>query len=151
MKWLASKSNQINIYENLDKLDIDSKDKDLNHLMIFDDMVVQKNQQPIVNAFIRARKQGCSCLYLTQDFFKCPPIIRKQSHYLFILKFANKREMDLVLRDYAISLNANQLRHMYHYATQDKFCPLTIDTTTINNTQKFRKGLLEYLNPADFI
>ena len=151
LKWLASKSNQINIYENLDKLDIDSKDKDLNHLVIFDDMVVQKNQQPIVNAFIRARKQGCSCLYLTQDFFKCPPIIRKQSHYLFILKFANKREMDLVLRDYAISLNANQLRHMYHYATQDKFCPLTIDTTTVNNAQKFRKGLLEYLNPADFI
>ena len=59
--------------------------------------------------------------------------------------------MDLVLRDYAIGLNADQLRHMYYYATQDKFCPLTIDTTTINNSKKFRKGLSEYLDPADFI
>ena len=65
-KWLKTLSQNIHILEDINKLNIDKDfDKDLNHLLVFDDMVLEKNQKPMNDAFIRARKKNISCLYLT--------------------------------------------------------------------------------------
>ena len=57
-------------------------------LVIFDDMVNEKNQKAISELYIRGRKikGGISLLYLTQSYFQVPKIIRVQCQYIFILK-----------------------------------------------------------------
>ena len=149
LNYLKSKSNQISIFEGLDKLKIDELDNTQNHLIIFDDMVTKKNQQPITDSFSRARKQGCSCIYISQSMFATPIFIRKNCHYLWILKLSGKRETDLVMREYSLGLSADVLRHIYEYATNKKFSPLMIDNTTPDMTHRFRKGFLEFLNIED--
>ena len=151
LDYLATKSANIHIYEDLSELKIDEKDKNKNHLIIFDDMCVKKNQDIIMNAYVRARKRGCSCLYLTQDFYRCPPLIRKQSHYIFILRVNNMRELNFIMRTYCMMLTKEQMEYIYEYATSTPYSCLTIDTTTQDIYRKFRKGIIEFINPDDFI
>ena len=150
-KWLKTISPNIHILEDINKLDIDKNfDKDLNHLLVFDDMVLEKNQKPMNDAFIRARKKNISCLYLTQDFHKVPTTIRRNCRYLFIMKLAGNRETMLVMRVYGCGLSKKQLQSMYEYATKDFGCPLLIDLEA-DLQHKYRKGLLEFLNPNEFL
>ena len=51
------------IYEDLNVLkDVDSYDKDENHLIIFDDLVLTKDQSKICEFFLRGRKHGVSLI-----------------------------------------------------------------------------------------
>ena len=150
LNYLKSKSNQISIFEGLEKLKIDDLDNEQNHLIVFDDMVTKPNQLPMLEAFSRARKQGCSLIYISQSMFATPIFIRKNCHYLWILKLSGKREIDLVMREYSLGLSADVLRRIYEYATNEKFCYLMIDNTTPDMTRRFRKGFLEFLKIEDF-
>jgi hypothetical protein len=150
-RWLKTISPNIHVLEDLSKLDIDKNfDKDLNHLLVFDDMVLEKNQKPMCDAYIRARKKNISCLYLTQDFHRVPTTIRRNCRYLFIMKLSGNRETCLVMREYGSGLSKKQLVGMYDYATRGFGCPLLIDLEAPIET-KYRRGLLEFLNPDDFL
>ena len=47
---------------------MDTFDKDLQHLVIFDDMVLEKKQKAMSEMYIRGRKRGISVCYLSQSF-----------------------------------------------------------------------------------
>jgi hypothetical protein len=66
------------------------------------------------------------------------------------MKLSGNRETMLVLREYGSNLTKKQLVSMYEYATQGFGCPLLIDLEAGLET-KYRKGLLEFLNPNDFL
>ena len=151
LQYLASKSNQIQIHENLDKLDIESKDPETNTLIIFDDQVCNKDQSKMLKAFMAGRKYGCSCIYLSQSMFATPIFLRKNAHYFWILRLCGKREIDLVMREFSLNMSKEQLRKIYEHATSNKFTPLMIDCTTVDPYKKFRKGIIEYINPDHFI
>ncbi|NBP16472.1 ATP-binding cassette domain-containing protein, partial [bacterium] len=73
-KFLRSKikEDQLQIFEGIDKVpDLESLDKELQHLVIFDDLVLDKDQSKIEQYFIRGRKiaKGVSMVYLTQSYF----------------------------------------------------------------------------------
>ena len=69
-EFLEDKSNKkVKIEEGLEKLPaMDSFDKDLQHLVIFDDMVLEKQQGIMSEMYIRGRKRGISVCYLSQSF-----------------------------------------------------------------------------------
>ena len=60
--------------ENLPPLD--GFDKKENHLIVLDDLVLDKNQKKIEEYFVRSRKVGCSCIYISQSFYAVPKMIR---------------------------------------------------------------------------
>ena len=150
-KWLGQKSDQIQIKEGLENAPrLDDFDKDENHLVIFDDLVLAKDQSRIENYYIRARKLNCSVIYLSQSYFKIPKIIRNNCSYLVLLKLSGHREVNMILSEGGLGVDKETLLDIYQYATADKFSPLLIDyEEEIHN--RYRKGLLEIIDPARFV
>jgi hypothetical protein len=141
----------ISVKEGLEHLPhLDKMDKKVNHLVCFDDLQLLKNQEPIMNYYIRARKKNCSVIYLAQNFFQVPKVIRLNCMYFVILKLSCDRDMRLILKEMSLGLTADQLLKMYAFATDTKFVPLLVDMEESQMDKKFRKGMLQYLNPADY-
>lgn len=149
-KWLESVSPRILIKEGIENIpDLDKFDKDENHLVIFDDLVLEKNQSKIENFYIRCRKLNTSVLYLSQSYFRIPKVIRTNCNYLILLKLSGDRELNLILSEGGLGLSKEKLLNMYKYATAEKFSPLFIDYDE-NPENRYRKGLLEILDPSKF-
>jgi len=150
--YLSEKSKgRIAITEGLNSIPkLDDMDKDENHLVCFDDLVLAKDQSKIVEYYIRARKLNCSVLYLSQSYFDIPPIIRKNCSYIIFMKIGGLRQVNTILRDFALGCSKEQLTGMYEYSTDEKMMPFIIDNETSNMQKKFRKGFNEYLDPNDF-
>jgi hypothetical protein len=149
-KWLELKSDSISIKEGLSNLpDLDKFDKSVNHLLCFDDLVLSKNQDSICEYYIRARKKNVSVIYLSQSYFQIPKIIRQNCNYFVILKMSGSRQINMILKEFGLSTTKEQLIKMYEYATGEKFSPLIIDCDS-NESERYRKGFLEILNPSDY-
>ena len=106
LEYLKTKipKEQLQIYEGIDELpNLDLKDNEkgfnptLQHLVIFDDLVLLKDAQSvrISEYFIRARKiaKGISLMYLTQSYFRTPKTIRLNVNYLVVKKVAALRDL----------------------------------------------------------
>ena len=144
-RFLQSKNDQINIKEGLENVpQLDKFDKDINHLVVFDDLVLAKDQRPIENYYIRARKLNCSVIYISQSYFKIPKIIRNNCSYMCLLKLSGQREVNMILSEFGLGVSKEQLLALYQYATKEKFVPLLIDMEA-EPQDRFRKGFLEVL------
>ena len=142
---------EITILEGIEKIPkLDSFDKEENHLVIFDDLVLEKHQEKIEQYYIRARKKNVSVIYLSQKYHRIPLMIRANANYTAILKIDGVRDTKLILSDYGAGLDKDQLWNMYDYATRDKFYPLFIDVQK-PIPERFRKGISEQLDPHKFI
>lgn len=143
--FLASKSDQIQIKEGMENLPLlDKFDKDFNHLVVLDDLVLAKDQSRIENYFIRARKLNVSVIYISQSYFRIPKIIRQNLSYLVLLKLSGERELKLILSEGGLGLDRDQLLSLYNYATADKFNALVIDYEAPIE-KRYRKNWLEFL------
>ena len=135
------------IYEGLEKLpDLDKDfDKKENALVIFDDLVLEKNQKVIEEFAIRCRKLGVSMMYLTQSWYKTPKIIRQNLSYIILKQIAQTSYLNRILKDYSLGVNKDELQQLYKYATKgenelDKTNFLTIDMDA-KPGENFRKNL----------
>jgi hypothetical protein len=129
--------------------DIDHKDKQ--QLIVFDDQINEKNQEIIKEYCIRGRKIGksVSICYLAQDFFRIPPIIRRQFNYLILLKLSSMRDLNLILSDFSLGVDKEKLKLLYKDATKEKFNFLKIDVDNRNNNQKFSHNWTDFYHIDD--
>ena len=149
--FLKGKSDRIHILEGLHNIpNLDKMDKEDNHLVCFDDLVLAKDQSQIANFYIRCRKKNCSVIYLSQSYFDIPKMIRKNCSYMIFLKIGGLREIKTILRDFSLNCSSDQLVNMYNYATEQKMSPFIINIEESDDNKKFRKGFLEYLVPSMF-
>ena len=148
--YLCSKCPSIVIKEGLENTpQLDGFDKSESHLVIFDDLVLSKNLDVVSNFYIRCRKLNTSVCFLSQSYFKIPPIIRSNCSYMVILKLGGNREINMILSTFGLGVTKEQLLDMYQYATKEKFSPLLIDLEE-SPEKRFRKGFLEILEPTNF-
>jgi hypothetical protein len=131
----------------LDKTKID---KEFATLVIIDDCQNDKNQQRVIDYYIRCRKFGVSIAYLAQNYFIIPKVVRNNCSYLVLLKCGSMRELAIILKESGFGVDKDELTNMYQYATKDKFFPLIIDNESTDVNRRYRKGFTEYLTPADF-
>jgi len=144
-KWLQSKCDMINIKEGLSNTPkLDDFDKDKNHLVVWDDLVLSKDLTMVENYYIRARKLNCSVIFISQSYFKIPKIIRNNCSYMVLLKLSGHREVNLILSEFGLGITKEELLALYEYATKEKFSPLLIDMEE-SADKRFRKGLIEIL------
>jgi len=144
--FLVKKCPSIVVKEGIEHLPIlDKMDKKVNHLVCFDDLQLLKNQDGIMNYYIRARKKNCSVIYLAQNYYQVPKIIRCNCSYLIILKLSGARDARMILSELGLGLDKDELHEIYEYATREKFSPLVVDMEADPST-RFRKGLLEVIN-----
>ena len=115
-------------------------------LLVFDDQVAEKNQNKIEEYFIRGRKigGGITMCYLSQSFFSIPTLIRRQFNYVIILKLSGKRDLNLILSNYALGIDVDQIIDLYKNATKDKFSFLKIDIENRDDNRKFSHNFIDF-------
>ena len=150
-KWLESECEQIRITEGLSTTPrLDDFDKNKNHLVVWDDLVLSKDLSMVENYYIRARKLNCSVIFLSQSYFRIPKIIRNNCSYMILLKLSGNREMNIIMTEFGLGVSKEQLLKIYEYATAEKFSPLVIDMEA-DKDNRFRKGLTEIIDINDYI
>ena len=64
--------------------------EDNQKIVVFDDLVCEKNQNDINNYFINGRHKNCCVIYLSQTFYKVPKDIRVNCSHLCIFRLDPK-------------------------------------------------------------
>ena len=148
-KWITSVCDQIIIKEGLQYTPkLDDYDKDRNHLVVWDDLVLSKDLSMVENYYIRARKLNVSVIFISQSYFKIPKIIRNNCNYMIILKLSGNREVNVILSEFGLGVSKEELLKIYEYCTAEKFSPLVIDMDE-DKSLRFRRGLIEIVNVED--
>lgn len=90
-------------------------------IVIFDDFVCEKNQNPLIEYFIRGRHKNCSVIYLSQSFYKTPKDIRLNCSHFCIYDFPSKNERNMICRETGIPKDS------YQKATQEPYSFVYLD------------------------
>ena len=144
-KWITSKCDQIIIKEGLSNTPpLDKFDKEFNHLVVWDDLVLSKDLSMVENYYIRARKLNVSVIFISQSYFKIPKIIRNNCSYMVLLKLSGNREVNVILSEFGLGITKDELLAVYKYATAEKMSPLIIDMEA-DPSNRFRKGFNEVI------
>jgi hypothetical protein len=120
-------------------------------LLVFDDQVAEKNQQKIEEYFLRGRKVagGVTCIYLSQNFFGIPTLIRRQFNYVIILKLSGNKDLKQIILNYSLGLDANEVVKSYKDATKDKFNFLKIAVEERNENKVFSHNFTGFYKISD--
>jgi ABC-type dipeptide/oligopeptide/nickel transport system ATPase component len=144
----------LSIKEGISELpDLDSLDKTQNNLIVLDDLVNEpaKQQRPVCDYFIRARKKNCSIIYISQSFYAVPKLIRDNISYLIIKQVSSMKNLTMICRECSLGIEKKQLKKIYDDATQTKQDFLLIDLEG-DKDERFRKNLDEvYVIPEEEI
>lgn len=144
-RWLMAQCPQISITEGLETTpELDKFDKKVNHLVVFDDLVLSKDLSKVEQYWIRGRKLSCSVIFISQSYFRIPKIIRNNCSYMVLLKLSGQREVNLILSEFGLGITKEQLLDAYRTATAEKLQPLLIDLEA-DPPERFRKGVSEII------
>lgn len=119
-------------------------------LIIFDDLVNEKNQDIIGELFLRGRKIGVSLLYLTQKYALVPTLVREQLNYLIVKKISSKRDITYLMRNHALNGSIEQLLNMYQYCINNDITNFLLIDLAVPCERAFRKNFNEILNIEAF-
>lgn len=145
-RWLQTLSDAIVVKEGLSNTPpLDKFDKEYNHLVVWDDLVLSKDLTSVEQYYIRARKLNVSVIFLSQSFFRIPKIIRNNCNYMVLLKLSGNREVNVILSEFGLGVTKEELIKIYEYATAEKLQPLLIDLEA-PPSERFRKGLTEIID-----
>jgi len=124
--------------------DLDALDKEQNNLIVLDDLVNEpsKQQRPVCDYFIRARKKNCSIIYISQSFYAVPKLIRDNISYLIIKQVSSMKNLTMICRECSLGIEKKQLKKIYDDATQSKQDFLLIDLEG-DKDERFRKNFDE--------
>ena len=111
------KNTKIHLYSESGIPALDASSKKISKLLIFDDLVLTKDPK-IGEAFIRARKLSYSLIYISQSYFGTPKIIRQNVQYIALGRGINIRDLRMILSEYSIDLNLDELKEMYFDITK---------------------------------
>lgn len=137
--------------EHLNEQDLNKYfDKSEQTLIIFDDLVLEKDQSKISELYIRGRKLSVSCIYLTQKYFSVPKPIRGQCNYIFLKKISGKGDLRRVLSETSLGASIDELFNMYKFClAQSPEAFLLVDLEAPEEKQ-YRLNYDGYLNKNSF-
>ena len=98
MAFIEYSNDMQHVYKNIEDYNQGEKRK---IIIVFNDMTADminnKKLNPIVTElFIRGRKLNISIVFITQSYFKVPKDVRLNYTHIFIMKIANKRELQQI-------------------------------------------------------
>jgi hypothetical protein len=123
--------------------DLKDFSKETNSLIVLDDLVNRspKEQAPISEYFLRARKKGVSLVYISQSFYAVPKMIRNNLTHLLLKQVSSSRNLAMISKECSIGVKKKVLRDMYEDASKDKgFLLFDLD----NPERPFRKNFDEF-------
>lgn len=119
-----------------------------NSIIIFDDVICDKNQENIKNYYCLGRHRGMDCFYLTQTYTRVSKhLIRDNCNFLIIF-----RQDDLNLKHIyndmgvACDMKFGDFRKFCLECWRDKFGFVVIDLDSDVNNGRYRKKFSNYLS-----
>ena len=96
----------------------------------------------VTELFIRDRKLNISIVFITQSYFKVPKDVRLNSTHFFIMKIANKRELQKIALNHSSDFDFKDFIKIYRKCTDKPYSFLVNDTAlALDNPLRFRKNL----------
>ena len=92
-------------------------------IVVFDDLLCEKNQNSIINYFINGRHKNCCVIYLSQTFYKVPKDIRVNCSHLCIFRLdpkENKRIANEIGVDHNTLDRATDEKYSFLYYDKPK-------------------------------
>ena len=123
--------------------DIDKFDKETQRLLVFDDLINEKDQKEICEAFIRGRKKMVSSIYLSQSYYAVPKLIRNNLTYIIIKQLSSLKNLRMIMNEYSLGVDKKQMKEMYDDSTRDRMGFLMLDLEG-DKEKRFRSGFDEY-------
>ena len=121
---------------------VQDMNRKLNNLLIFDDLITEKDKmlKKVEEFYIRGRKMGCSCMFLSQSYYSIPKVIRKNCFYIVLKHIAQSTDLKRILADYSqLDISFKKLNELYHMAIESgQFNFFMIDLVTKDENLKFR-------------
>ena len=121
-----------------DPKDFDKQDK---NLIIFDDIMTDKNQSAPGAFFTRSRHNNIDCIYISQNYYHLPRhTIRSNSNFLILFNL-DPVDTDHLYRDSGASVDfkdINKFRQLCERAWSKKYGYLVIDKSKADLDQKYR-------------
>ena len=96
---------------------------DKQKIVVFDDLLCEKNQNSIINYFINGRHRNCCVIYLSQTFYKVPKDIRVNCSHLCIFRLdpkENKRIANEIGVDHNTLDRATDEKYSFLYYDKPK-------------------------------
>ena len=140
-QYLIDKFEDIITYSNKidDIVSVDELEKSLQNLIIFDNLITEKNLRRVSEIFIRSRKQNCSVLFISQRYHAIPQDVRLNSNYFIFMSGVSGRDLINIATDQASAISNEKFKELYRKATSEGDF-LLVDKKTTDNKLKFRKN-----------
>lgn len=143
-KYIQTKipSTHLNIVEGVQNIpNLDEFDKSDNHLVVFDDLITEKNLKSVSEYFIRARKQNVSCVFITQSYFspdKDFKLIRRNCNYIILKKISGMRDLNLIMREYSLNITKEEFVKLYQSITNTSIMDFLMIDVDASPEERFR-------------
>ena len=95
----------------------------------------KKNQNPLVDYFIRGRQKNCSVIYLSQSYYKTPKDIRLNCSHFCIYDFPLNNKRSLICRQNNIP------KQLYEKATEEPYSFMYLDKPRKLTTKNFNEKI----------
>ena len=97
---------------------VDEFDEKQRTLVLFDDVITDAKAKlkHIANFWVRGRKQGITTMFLSQSFFQIPKLIRDNTDILILRGVLGRRDLKLILSEFASDKTLPELLDMYNKA-----------------------------------
>lgn len=139
-RWLESKIPE-NLYigEGIESIpNMDEFNVNENSLIVFDDLMMEKNLKYVAEYFIRCRKLNISAIFISQSYFiqnNDFKTIRRNCNYLIIKKINSTKDINLIIKEYSLDINKEQFYKLYNDIIKDNktnFLMIDIDESPEN-------------------
>jgi hypothetical protein len=121
-------------------VNLDTLDPSKQNLVVFDDMLIEKDQGVFCQYFVRSRHYNCSCFYLSQSYFATPKLIRQNSTHFMLWK-TNGKNLDHITNELAGSMEVAEFKRLFKQITGEPYQFVFIDPFNKVPKLRFRKGL----------
>jgi len=123
---------------------IDTLNPKIINIALFDDMLMEKHQEKIVDYFIRGRHKNVSCIYITQSYHTTDPVIRKSCDYYTIFGVSSKKELEEISKSLSLMHDYKEFKELFTKATNAANDFLFVDMRTQIPILMLRKGFDTY-------
>ena len=90
-------------------------------------------------------------MYLSQNYFSIPKVIRGQLTYIILLKIRGNRDLKMILNDCNVGIDIEHFEGIFKNATQQELSFLKIDIANRDDDKVLSKGFDYYYKISDLM
>jgi hypothetical protein len=118
-------------------------DSDMNNVVLLDDLMLERDQNKMVDFFIKGRHSNVTVLYLAQSFFQIPRKIRLNSSLFCLFNIPSQTDIVRIHSEVSPDIDKQEFIKMFRKAMSKNYNFLMIDTSTKVKYLRYRINLDE--------